>query len=66
MAADKFPPASFRGGRHQTPAAYIFTTLTNQMKLCKHGLISYKHEGFHIKKGGSSYKHDGFHYIYMN
>ena len=31
-AAGKFPPVSFRGGRHQTPAAYIFTTLTNQMK----------------------------------
>ena len=31
-AAGKFPPASFCGGRHQTPAAYIFTTLTNQMK----------------------------------
>ena len=27
-----FPPASFRGGRHQMPAAYIFTNLTNQMK----------------------------------
>ena len=27
-AAGKFPPVSYRGGRHQIPAAYIFTTLT--------------------------------------
>ena len=50
MAAGKFPPVSFHGGRHQTPAAYIFTTQTNQIKFVQTQLISYKHEGFRIKK----------------